>query len=88
MTTQSDNVTKSVLPFATFSSAGIIEQNLSHSSSSLPPEACEHIITTYVIPNILHFVAFVMGFVHYRIQENEQLYAIMERVSYNKEKQV
>lgn len=80
MTTQSDNVTKSVLPFATFSPAGIIEQNLSHSSSNLPPEACEHIITTYVIPNILHFVAFVMGFVHYRIQENEQLYAIMERV--------
>ncbi|XP_062566050.1 uncharacterized protein LOC134228416 isoform X1 [Saccostrea cucullata] len=44
------------------------------------PEACRHIITTYVIPNILHFVAYIMGMIHFRIQENEQLYAIMEKV--------
>ncbi|XP_056005293.1 uncharacterized protein LOC125659305 isoform X2 [Ostrea edulis] len=44
------------------------------------PEACKHIITTYVIPNTLHFVAYIMGMVHFRLQENEQLYAIMEKV--------
>lgn len=47
---------------------------------SEPPEACQHIITTYVIPNVLHFLAYIMGIVHFRIQENEQLYAIMEKV--------
>lgn len=47
---------------------------------SEPPEACQHIITTYVIPNVLHFLAYIMGVVHFRIQENEQLYAIMEKV--------
>lgn len=47
---------------------------------SARPEACRHIITTYVIPNILHFGAYIMGMVHFRIQENEQLYAIMEKV--------
>lgn len=47
---------------------------------SQPPEACQHIITTYVIPNVLHFLAYIMGIVHFRIQENEQLYAIMEKV--------
>ena len=44
------------------------------------PAACEHIVTTYVVPNILHFVAFFMGVYHFRIQENEQLYALMEKV--------
>ncbi|XP_013403742.1 uncharacterized protein LOC106169005 [Lingula anatina] len=41
---------------------------------------CEHIITTYIIPNFLHFVAFVMGYFYFRIQDNEQLYALMEKV--------
>ena len=44
------------------------------------PAACEHIVTTYVVPNILHFVAFFIGIYHFRIQENEQLYALMEKV--------
>ncbi|XP_071165662.1 uncharacterized protein [Mytilus edulis] len=80
ITTISVNSTHEYQPLATYSPADLILQNLSHSKRSLPPEACEHVITTYVIPNILHFVAFIMGFVHYRIQENEQLYAIMEKV--------
>jgi len=44
------------------------------------PLACEHVVTTYVIPNILHLVAFIMGFVHFRILENEHMYALMENV--------
>ena len=44
------------------------------------PAACEHILTTYVVPNILHFVAFFLGVYHFRIQENEQMYALMEKV--------
>ncbi|CAC5420592.1 unnamed protein product [Mytilus coruscus] len=80
ITTISVNSTHEYQPLATYSPSDLILQNLSHSKRSLPPEACEHVITTYVIPNILHFVAFVMGFVHYRIHENEQLYAIMEKV--------
>ena len=44
------------------------------------PAACEHIVSTYVVPNILHFVAFFLGVYHFRIQENEQLYALMEKV--------
>lgn len=54
-------------------------RNASEVDSSFP-QACEHIITTYVVPNILHFVAYVMGLLHFRIQENEQLYALMENV--------
>ena len=44
------------------------------------PGACEHIVTTYVVPNILHFVSFFLGIYHFRIQENEQMYALMEKV--------
>ena len=55
-------------------------KNLSQSQYSYPL-ACDHIVTTYVVPNFLHFVAFVMGLIHFRVQENEQLYALMESVS-------
>ncbi|XP_064639418.1 uncharacterized protein LOC135494975 isoform X2 [Lineus longissimus] len=41
---------------------------------------CEHVITTYVIPNILHFIAYIIGFIYFRVLENEQLYALMEKV--------
>ncbi|GFO31984.1 hypothetical protein PoB_005848900 [Plakobranchus ocellatus] len=42
--------------------------------------ACDHIITTYIIPNILHIIAYIIGFYHFRVQENEQLDALMEKV--------
>lgn len=82
VTTSHLNTTQSNIPFATLGSAEYVDQNFSQSSrhKTPMPKACEHVITTYVIPNVLHFIAFVMGFVHYRIQENEQLYAIMEKV--------
>ena len=44
------------------------------------PEPCEHIVTTYLIPNILHFMAYIMGLYYFRIQDNEQMYAMMEKV--------
>lgn len=71
------------IPFFTFLPAMPVyhAKNLTATSSSHPPEACEHIITTYVIPNVLHFGAFIMGMYHFRFQENEQLYALMEKVS-------
>jgi hypothetical protein len=43
-------------------------------------EVCGHIITTYILPSILHLASFIMGFVYFRINENEQLYALMEKV--------
>ncbi|XP_012939037.1 uncharacterized protein LOC106012012 [Aplysia californica] len=49
---------------------------------SLPAHnfGCDHIITTYLVPNLLHFMAYIMGLYYFRIQENEQLYALMEKV--------
>lgn len=55
-------------------------KNLTHAGYTYPL-GCDHIITTYVVPNFLHFVAFLMGIIHFRVQENEQLYALMENVS-------
>ena len=42
--------------------------------------SCNHIFGTYVIPNMLHFFAYLIGFYHFRIQEHEGLYALMEKV--------
>ncbi|KAK3761439.1 hypothetical protein RRG08_001347, partial [Elysia crispata] len=42
--------------------------------------ACDHIVTTYLIPGLLHFIAYVIGFYYFRVQENEQLDALMEKV--------
>ena len=41
---------------------------------------CGHIVTTYILPSLLHLVAYILGFVYFRINENEQLYALMEKV--------
>ena len=41
---------------------------------------CNHIITSYLIPDVLHFVAFLLGFWYFRIQDNEQMYALIEQV--------
>ncbi|GFR78782.1 nucleolar protein 10 [Elysia marginata] len=42
--------------------------------------ACDHIVTSYLIPGLLHFIAYVLGFYYFRVQENEQLDALMEKV--------
>lgn len=41
---------------------------------------CTHIVSTYVVPNVLHFMAFLIGFYMFRIQENEGLHALIEKV--------
>ena len=42
---------------------------------------CGHIFTTYILPDIFHFIAFIIGFIHFRITEGEQMYSLMEKVS-------
>ena len=42
---------------------------------------CTHITSTYVVPNVLHFMAFLIGFYMFRIQENEGLHALIEKVN-------
>ncbi|CAH3027483.1 unnamed protein product [Porites evermanni] len=41
---------------------------------------CSHIFSTYVVPNVLHFLAFFIGFYLFRIQESEGLNALIEKV--------
>ena len=41
---------------------------------------CGHVFTTYIIPSLMHFISFVIGFIYFRINENEQLYSLMEKV--------
>ncbi|XP_046577481.1 uncharacterized protein LOC124285315 [Haliotis rubra] len=72
------NSTTEYIPFFPIDPAETIEANLTEPSS--PPIACEHVVTTYVIPNFLHFIAYIMGFIYFRIQDNEHLYALMEKV--------
>lgn len=43
-------------------------------------EVCQYIIIIYVILNVFYFLVYIMGVVYFRIQENEQLYVIMEKV--------
>ena len=43
-------------------------------------EECGHIFTTYILPDIFHFVAFIIGFIHFRVNEGEPMYALMEKV--------
>lgn len=41
---------------------------------------CEHVFSVYIVPSVIHLVAFLMGFYYFRYQESEQLYALMEKV--------
>lgn len=41
---------------------------------------CGHIVTMYVIPDILHCAAFMIGFIYFRTTEGEQMYSLMEKV--------
>lgn len=43
-------------------------------------EVCGHVFTTYIIPSVMHFVAYIIGFFYFRVMESEQLYALMEKV--------
>ncbi|XP_065644674.1 uncharacterized protein LOC105847333 isoform X4 [Hydra vulgaris] len=46
----------------------------------LDSSSCQHALGTYIIPDILHFLAFVIGFYYFRVKEHEALYALMEKV--------
>ncbi|XP_071085706.1 uncharacterized protein [Haliotis cracherodii] len=72
------NTTTQYIPLYPLDPAETVEANLTQTHS--PPLACEHVITTYVIPNFLHFIAYIMGFIYFRIHDNEHLYALMEKV--------
>jgi hypothetical protein len=43
-------------------------------------EECGHIVTTYIVPSLMHLIAYSIGFFYFRIMESEQLYALMEKV--------
>ena len=43
-------------------------------------DVCGHIVTTYILPSLVHLIAYFLGFFYFRINENEQLYALMEKV--------
>ena len=45
-----------------------------------PKKKCGHVVTTYILPSLMHFVSYILGFIYFRINENEQLYALMEKV--------
>ncbi|CAF0931945.1 unnamed protein product [Adineta ricciae] len=41
---------------------------------------CGHVFTTYILPDIFHFVAFIIGFIYFRVTEGEPMYSLMEKV--------
>jgi len=43
---------------------------------------CGHIFTTYILPDIFHFVAFIIGFIYFRATEGEPMYSLMEKVTF------
>ncbi len=43
-------------------------------------EECGHIFSTYILPDIFHCLAFIIGLIHFRITEGEPLYSLMEKV--------
>jgi len=65
------------------------EANVTNMSSLIPAipnkdsenaTLCGHVFTTYILPDILHCAAFIIGFVYFRITEGEPMYALMEKV--------
>ena len=36
-----------------------------------------HITMIFIIPSLMHLSAYIMGFIYFRIRENEQLYALV-----------
>ena len=72
----------SSLSFSLESSAcGLGWSNGSSMEKILPSfQQCRHIITTYVVADLLHFAAFAIGLYGERVLRIEQLYALMEKV--------
>jgi hypothetical protein len=53
---------------------------LTNNNKDIKKQQCGHVITTYLLPSLMHLAAYILGFVYFRINENEQLYALMEKV--------
>ena len=51
-----------------------------NNKTSYREDVCGHIVTTYILPSLTHLIAYLLGFFYFRINENEQLYALMEKV--------
>ena len=41
---------------------------------------CTHLISSYILPEVLHFLAFLLGFWYFRVQDNEQMDALIQQV--------
>lgn len=59
--------------------AYIPEKNISN-EVKLFMDPCQHIFGSYIVPNILHFMAFLTGFYHFRMADREGFFALMEKV--------
>lgn len=44
-------------------------------------EQCGHVFTTYIVPSVMHLASYILGFIFFRINENETLYAY-EKILY------
>lgn len=72
--------------------ASSLTKGQSISSSIVPPattsgvwkpaafKQCKHLLTEYVVPELLHFMAVLTGIYLFRIQDNEDLNALVEKV--------
>jgi len=41
---------------------------------------CPHVVTTYVLPALLHLAVYLMGFYHFRLHDYESFFSIFEKV--------
>ncbi|XP_027059635.1 uncharacterized protein LOC113686239 [Pocillopora damicornis] len=72
------NISSSVFPSVT----NVFTQATSESGDWKPAafKKCKHLLTEYVMPHLLHFMAVLTGFYLFRIQDNEDLSALVEKV--------
>ncbi|CAH1781983.1 unnamed protein product [Owenia fusiformis] len=77
--TNSTTVSYPWLPISPSSHSAVNATKLTKITGNTSPR-CDHVITTYVIPSLLHFIAYILGIFYFRIMEAEQLYALLEKV--------
>jgi hypothetical protein len=59
---------------------GLLNASLLPQSFNQVEHQWGYIVTTYLVPSFLHFVSYLIGFIYFRINDSEQLYALMEKV--------
>ena len=58
-----------------------VQEIVDNEGNKIPDQTvCGHMVTSYIIPSIINFVSYIIGFIYFRINENEQLYSLMEKV--------